>query len=238
MKAARAWLHEGAHRACAAAVLALGAALSAHASTIYSCEDSSGRKLTADRPIEACADREQRVLRGTGGERTRLGPSLSEQEAYARQQRALELRSQERQADESQRKERALLQRYPSAAAHEAAHKAAMEHSDARLQDALKRLEALRIERGMQAQEMEFYIRDVTLAPSSLQRLVADTNGVLFEQLNHYKDLQQERKSTVLRFEAERQTLQPYWLKLQADAAAKGEAARSEPATKPSPKAR
>lgn len=33
---------------------------------IYACTDASGRRITADRPIASCVDREQRVLGNTG----------------------------------------------------------------------------------------------------------------------------------------------------------------------------
>ena len=56
---------------------------------IYSCIDAQGRRLTADRPIAACVDREQRLLGPSGVERARLGPTLTdaERDAQAAQRR-------------------------------------------------------------------------------------------------------------------------------------------------------
>ena len=54
-------------------------------SGIYSCIDASGRRITADRPIPECADREQRVLSPSGMVRERLGPVLTDQERAARE---------------------------------------------------------------------------------------------------------------------------------------------------------
>ena len=44
-------------------------------SGIYSCVDAQGRKLTSDRQIAACVDREQRVLNPSGTVRARLAPT-------------------------------------------------------------------------------------------------------------------------------------------------------------------
>ena len=43
-------------------------------SAIYSCIDDKGRRITADRPIAACIDREQQVLNRDGSLRTILPP--------------------------------------------------------------------------------------------------------------------------------------------------------------------
>ena len=52
---------------------------------VYTCIDKHGRRITSDRPIADCVDREQRVLDHTGTERRRLGPSLTEHERPAQQ---------------------------------------------------------------------------------------------------------------------------------------------------------
>jgi len=50
---------------------------------IYTCTDAKGRKLTSDRPIPECADREQRVLNPSGTVKTIVGPSLTGPERAA-----------------------------------------------------------------------------------------------------------------------------------------------------------
>ena len=47
---------------------------------VYTCIDAKGRKLTADRPIVECIDREQKVLNPSGTVRAKVGPSLTAQE--------------------------------------------------------------------------------------------------------------------------------------------------------------
>ena len=50
---------------------------------VYTCIDKTGRRITADRPIADCVDREQRILDHTGAERRRIGPTLTEHERAA-----------------------------------------------------------------------------------------------------------------------------------------------------------
>jgi len=46
--------------------LLAGVTVAQAATTIYSCTDASGKKLTSDRPIAECANRDQRVLNADG----------------------------------------------------------------------------------------------------------------------------------------------------------------------------
>ena len=88
------------------ASLAVGAQAqkAAGPSGIYSCIDASGRRITADRPIPECADREQRVLSPSGMVRERLGPVLTDQERAAREaQRRKEVEEQARANEERRR---------------------------------------------------------------------------------------------------------------------------------------
>lgn len=207
-------------RGCAAMVLVAAGLLAlapAQAEGIYSCEDARGRKLTADRPITDCLDREQRVLHGSGGERTRIGPSLSEKDSYLQEQRQRTAAQQRRQAQDAQRREQALLQRYPRQELHDAEQRQALAVLSERITSAVQRMDVLRVERGIQSQEMEFYIRDATLAPGTLQRLVADTDGMLYQQMRYLQGLQRERMDLLQRFSAEQQVLQRYWQQTEED---------------------
>ena len=69
-------------------LLTLGAELASAQSQgatggIYTCVDRNGRRLTADRPIPECLDREQRELSPSGITRRQIGPSLTELERAA-----------------------------------------------------------------------------------------------------------------------------------------------------------
>src|SRR4051812_38400476 len=64
---------------------------------IYTCTDARGRRVTSDRPIVECMDREQKELTPSGTVRRTLGPSLTATERAALEER------QHREAEERQR---------------------------------------------------------------------------------------------------------------------------------------
>jgi hypothetical protein len=142
-----------------AAVLPLPAAAQATApSSIYTCINAAGRKLTSDRPIPECNDREQRVLNSDGSVREVREPSFTSEERAARDE-AESRRQQERiSKQEAVRRDRNLLARFPNEAAHGKARGAAL----GVVQDSIKRSEQrvadLQKERKPLADEAEFYV--------------------------------------------------------------------------------
>ena len=58
---------------------------------IYTCIDAHGRRLTSDRPILSCIDREQRELNSSGTTRRVIPPTLTAAEREAREAREREL---------------------------------------------------------------------------------------------------------------------------------------------------
>ena len=86
---------------------------------IYTCIDSKGRKLTSDRPIAECTDREQSILNPSGTVKAKVGPTLTAQERAAQEEKdKLALEEKARQLEEK-RRDRALLLRYPTRAVHD-----------------------------------------------------------------------------------------------------------------------
>ena len=65
------------------AVAAPVLAQSAYPGGIYTCTDARGRKLTSDRPIPECSDREQTVLNPSGTVRAIVPPTLTGPERAA-----------------------------------------------------------------------------------------------------------------------------------------------------------
>jgi hypothetical protein len=63
--------------------LAAGLLAPAWAEGIYTCVDAKGRRITSDRPIIECIDREQRELSPSGTVRRKIGPSLTAMERAA-----------------------------------------------------------------------------------------------------------------------------------------------------------
>lgn len=107
---------------------------------IYTCVDRNGRRITADRPIPECIDREQKELGPSGTVRRQIGPTLTEVErAEIEQQRRREAEERNRQTEE-RRRERALVARYPDKAAHDAERAAAIAQIDDLMLIAQKRI--------------------------------------------------------------------------------------------------
>src|SRR5271170_5309453 len=73
---------------------------------IYSCTDSKGHVITADRPIADCNDREQRELSPNGMVR-RVEPTYTAREQAARDERDRQAQQQAARQLEDRRRERA-----------------------------------------------------------------------------------------------------------------------------------
>ena len=113
------------------------------AASIYTCVDRNGRRLTADRPIAECLDREQRELSPSGMTRRQLGPSLTEHERAALEaQRRKEAEARSRELEE-RRRERVLTTRYPDKATHDVERFAAIQQLDDVTATAEKRMAEL-----------------------------------------------------------------------------------------------
>ena len=89
---------------------------------IYSCTDARGRRLTADRPIAECVDRDQRVLGNSGVELRRVGPTLTDNERAELDAQRRRDQAEQRRMREERSRDKALITRYPNQAAHDAEH--------------------------------------------------------------------------------------------------------------------
>lgn len=129
----------------------------AAANGIYTCVDDRGRRLTSDRPILECRDREQRILNRDGSTRGMLPPSLTAEERAekeARERREAEARSA---LADAVRRDRLLLSRYPNLEAHASARAAALEVGRIAIRASELRIAQLATERQPLSNEAEFY---------------------------------------------------------------------------------
>lgn len=178
---------------------------------VYSCIDRTGRRLTADRPIAECTDREQRVLDQTGAERRRLGPTLTEQErAVVEAQRQRESAERARVIEE-RRRERVLVARYPDQPTHDVERAAALAQVDEVTAVAQKRVDDLLRDRKKLDTEMEFYRKDPTKAPMSLRRQIAEQDDALAEQQRFVIAQEAEKRRVNQRYDAELTQLRALW---------------------------
>lgn len=198
---------------CVLAGSALGQARAAPGSTtgIYACVDANGKRLSSDRPISDCIDREQRELNRSGTTRRVVGPSLSVNEREARDQREREAAVARQRASESVRQDRALLGRYPDKATHDASRREALLPSQAVIDAANRRISELGQERTALDDEMEFYRKDPSRAPTQLRRRMEGHTQSIVQQQNAIAAQNTERARINARFDEELSRLQQLW---------------------------
>ena len=178
---------------------------------VYTCVDARGRKLTSDRPIADCADREQQVLNPSGTVRAKVGPTLS---AYERSLiEAKERAEQEERARvaEGKRRDRALLMRYTDQSAHDAERSESLGQIGVVRKAAVHRAEELMRRRTALLEEMEFYKKDPSKAPLALRREIEEVTQSLAVQGRFIADQDAEIKRTNARFDEELSRLKQLW---------------------------
>jgi Domain of unknown function (DUF4124) len=125
---------------------------------IYTCVDANGKRLTSDRPIAECTNRDQRLLNPDGSVRAVVPPAPTADEraeADARERRAaLELAARQ----DAVRRDRNLLARYPNEAMHRKSREAALEDVRMAMRASEKRIALLEKDRKPLLDEAEFYI--------------------------------------------------------------------------------
>ena len=195
---------------------------------VYTCVDAKGRKLTSDRPIADCGDREQKVLNPSGTVRAKVGPSLTVAERA-------ELEAKERQeADaramqaEEKRRERALLVRYPTREVHDKERHDAVAQVGAVTQAASKRIDELLVDRRKLDEEMEFYKKEPSKAPQALRHQIDDVNQSVAVQKRFIGEQENEVRRINARFDEELARLRLLWA-AQAAGRAPATAAKKTP---------
>ena len=178
---------------------------------IYACTDAKGRRLTADRPIAECVDRDQRVLGSTGVELRRVGPTLTDNERSELEAQRRREQEEQRRLREERLRERALVTRYPSQAVHDAERAEALEQADQVTAVARQRVKALQEQRAKIDTEMEFYRKDPSKAPGALRRQVDENRSALEEQQRFIQAQEQEKRRINQRFDAELLQLRALW---------------------------
>ena len=182
-----------------------------HAAEIYSCVDAHGKRLTSDRPISACLDREQRVLSRSGAVKRIVPPSYTPSETAAIDARNRQEEAQRLQAKAKAKSMAALLQRYPNASAHMAARILEAESVISRIREGYARLEIVRNERAKLEEELAFYKKTLAnlLVKLRLQEQAINENE---KAVNNYIFTQrQELMALHKRFDAELALLETLW---------------------------
>lgn len=211
--------------------LLLGCTLAhAQAPAIYTCIDSKGRRLTADRPIPECTDREQKELNPSGTMKRKVGPSLTADERALEEEKARKAAEERsRQADEK-RRERALLTRYPDKASHDKQRQEALALADEAIASASKNATDLVAQRGRMDAELEFYSKDPSKIPPKLRRQMEEADSHIDAQKRFVANQVAEKQRINSRFDEELVKLKALWAQRAAPAPAAvsaGSAARA-----------
>lgn len=195
------------------------------ASGIYACVDGYGRRLTSDRPIPQCLDREQRLLGPTGVERRRLAPTPTESELAEQARERVRQQEAAQRQEEALRRDRLLLARYPQRALHDAERKRAAEQLGQLQISAQQRLLDLEKNQFGLRQEMEFYEKNPTRAPFKLRQSIETADAEVLAQKQFMVTQAEELRRLHQRFDAELSKLEPLWLAAASAAAAPAPAA-------------
>lgn len=179
---------------------------------IFTCVDSNGKRLSADRPISECIDREQRVLSGSGTTKRIVGPTLSIAEREAREAREREAALVRQRAQEATRQSRVLLSRYPDKATHDVSRQEALAATQSVIDAANARISELVQERKSLDDELEFYRKDPSRAPATLRRRLESNSESVQQQNQAIADQRAERARINARYDAELERLQQLWL--------------------------
>lgn len=201
--------------------------------SIYTCVDRNGRRLTADRPIPECLDREQRELSPSGTTRRQIGPSLTEIERAAQEAQRRKDEEERARVVEERRRERVLVARYPDKAAHDVERAAAIQVVDDVTATAEKRIAELKAERKKLDVEMEFYKKDPNKAPMTLRRKIGEVDESVAEQQRFIAGQEQEKRRVHARFDAELAQLRKLWDAQRTPSVIGGAPASEAPAAPP-----
>ena len=178
---------------------------------VYTCVDSKGRKLTSDRPIAECIDREQKVLNPSGTVKAKVGPNLTAQERADQEAKERQDADSRAIVAEEKRRERALLIRYPAREVHDRERQDAVAQVGAVTQAASKRIDELLQDRRKLDEEMEFYKKDPTRAPQALRRQIEDVNQSISVQKRFIAEQDNEVRRINARFDEELVRLKQLW---------------------------
>lgn len=178
---------------------------------IYTCVDAKGRTLTADRPIMECLDRAQRELSRSGLVKRHIGPTLTANEQALEDEKNKLAADQRAREIEEKRRDRALLQRYPTRESHDLERAMAISQVDDILRAANKRMRELFDQGKDIASEYEFYAKDLSRVPVLLKLRRQDNESSLLAQQKFMAEQEQEKKRINQRFDEELFKLKPLW---------------------------
>jgi hypothetical protein len=176
---------------------------------IFTCTNAKGQRLTSDRPIGECMDREQRVLNQDGSLRRIMPPSYTAEERTAIDEAEKKKAAEAAAKKDAIRRDRNLLARYPNEAAHERARDAALDDTQNAINASSRRLVELEAERKPLLDEAEFY-KGKSL-PLKLKRQIDANDVAVAAQRESVANQQAEVSRINALYDAERSHMKKLW---------------------------
>lgn len=178
---------------------------------IFTCVDAKGRRLTSDRLIVECLDREQRELNPSGTVKRIIPPSMTaEERARAEARQRAETEAQAQKAEE-RRRTQVMLMRFPNLESHNRARADALQQVDALTAMIHERQKELDKQKATIDAEFEFYQRDPSKAPEWLKRRRADNTQEREVQIQRLAEQDREMARVNQRFDDELAVLRRLW---------------------------
>jgi hypothetical protein len=185
---------------------------------IYTCVDNVGRKITSDRPISECMDREQKILNPSGSVKSILLPPKTAKElADLEAQKKKEAEARE-QLEEERKRDLALTGRYPNKAVHDKTRTDALANVRQTREMIVTQVKELMAQRDKISAELEFYKKEPGAAPAPLRRRAEENTRNISEQRQLIAVQDQEIIRVNTRFDTELARLTPLWAKRAAPA--------------------
>lgn len=198
------------YRAAALAASLTTLAGPASAQGVYTCTDAKGRRLTADRPIIDCIDREQIQVNPSGLKR-RIAPTPTAAERAAEEDKARLLQEERNRVEELRKREQALVLRYPNQGVHNRERSEALALVDSVTAAAQKRTQDLLKQRKFLDGEVEFYQLDPSRMPPKLKLQIVEVETQLAAQKRFLVDQDVEKVRVNARFDEELARLKLLW---------------------------
>ncbi|MFO1328781.1 MAG: hypothetical protein U1F56_15590 [Rubrivivax sp.] len=173
-------------------------------SGIYTCIDDKGRRLTSDRPIAECNAREQQILNKDGSVKAVKPPTPTAEERAEREARERKSSAERMAQMEATRRDKNLLARFPTEAAHQKARESALDTVRLAVKATEARLSELQVERKPLLDEAEFYkgkalppklkaALEANDAATEAQKQSAATQQAEIERVNRNYDIELSR---------------------------------------------
>lgn len=195
--------------ACLGTALADAARAQPVAGQVFTCVAADGRKLTSDRLIAACMDREQRILARDGTLVRIVPPQLTADERAEKDAKDKRAAAEREAKAEAVRRDKVLLLRYPNDAAHQKARNVALQDVRSAMKLSELRQQDLARERKPLLEEAEFYKGKAP--PAKLKQQLDANEGAAAAQRDAQANQKAELERIVKFYDTELVRLKRLW---------------------------